>query len=115
MFRPARPSSGVYIYYFLQNVLLLEVCNNIDVIKCIYYMQVLVAWFIRDNLILRGFGPYKIIFMNVCVVITVAMVMLLRDFGSYGIIFVTTGSLSHGLLCRITCTSIKCSTVITSI
>jgi hypothetical protein len=27
--------------------------------------------------------------MNVCVVITVAMVMLLRDFGPYRIIFVT--------------------------
>jgi uncharacterized YccA/Bax inhibitor family protein len=34
---------------------------------------------------LKDFGPYGIIFMNVCV--TVAMVMLLRDFGPYGIIF----------------------------
>jgi hypothetical protein len=32
---------------------------------------------------------YSIIFMNVCVVTTVAMVMLLRDFRPYGIIFMT--------------------------
>jgi hypothetical protein len=30
-----------------------------------------------------------IIFMNVCVVITVTIVMLLRDFGPYGIILMT--------------------------
>jgi hypothetical protein len=28
--------------------------------------------------LLRGFGPYGIIFRNVCAVITVAMIMLLR-------------------------------------
>jgi hypothetical protein len=28
-------------------------------------------------------GPYKIIFMKVCVVMAVAMVMLIRDFGPY--------------------------------
>jgi uncharacterized YccA/Bax inhibitor family protein len=39
-------------------------------------------------LLLRDFGPYGIIFMNVCVVITVAMLMLLREFGPYGIIFI---------------------------
>jgi hypothetical protein len=37
----------------------------------------------------EGFGPYAVIFMHVCAVITVAMVMLSRDFGSYGIIFMT--------------------------
>jgi hypothetical protein len=37
-----------------------------------------------DYLLLRDFGPYGIIFMNVRVVITVAMVMLLREFGPYG-------------------------------
>jgi hypothetical protein len=37
-------------------------------------------------LLLRNFGPYGIIFINVCVVITIAMVMLLKDFGVYGII-----------------------------
>jgi hypothetical protein len=39
-------------------------------------------------LLSRDFGPYGIIFMNVCVVITVAMEMLLRAFGQYGIIFI---------------------------
>jgi hypothetical protein len=34
-------------------------------------------------LLFRDFGPYGIIFMNVCVVITVAMAMLLREFGHY--------------------------------
>jgi hypothetical protein len=41
------------------------------------------------HLLLRDFGPQEIIFMKVCVVITVAIVMLLRDFGPYGIIFMT--------------------------
>jgi uncharacterized YccA/Bax inhibitor family protein len=43
------------------------------------------GWFLGDYLLLRDFGPYGIIFMNVCIVITVAMVMLLRDFGPHGI------------------------------
>jgi hypothetical protein len=38
---------------------------------------------VGDNLLLRDFGPYGIIFMNVCVVITVAMVMMLRDIMGY--------------------------------
>jgi hypothetical protein len=38
----------------------------------LYDKEVLVG----DHLLLRDFGPYGIIFMNVCVVITVAMVML---------------------------------------
>jgi hypothetical protein len=49
----------------------------------------LVAWLVGDNLLLRDSGPYGIIFMNVCVVITVAMVMLLRNFGPYGKISMT--------------------------
>jgi hypothetical protein len=40
---------------------------------------------VGDQLLLTDFGPYGIIFMTVCVVITVAMVVLLRDFGPYGI------------------------------
>jgi hypothetical protein len=47
----------------------------------------LVGWLDGDYLLLRDFGPYEIIFMNVCVVITVTMVMLLRDFRPYEIIF----------------------------
>jgi hypothetical protein len=43
---------------------------------------------VDDHLLLRNFEPYVIIFMNVCVVITVAMVMMLRDIGTYVIIFV---------------------------
>jgi hypothetical protein len=42
--------------------------------------QVLVG----EHLLLRDFGPYGIIFMNVCVVITVATVLLLRGFGPDG-------------------------------
>jgi hypothetical protein len=42
----------------------------------------------RNHLLLRDFEPYGIIFMNVCVVITVvALTMLSRDFGHYGILF----------------------------
>jgi hypothetical protein len=35
---------------------------------------------VGDHLLLRDFEPYVIIFMKVCVDITVAMVMLLRNF-----------------------------------
>jgi hypothetical protein len=49
---------------------------------------VLVGKLVGDHLLLRDFGPYAM-FMNVCVVITVAMAMLLRDFGSYVIMFMT--------------------------
>jgi hypothetical protein len=59
----------------------------------LYNKQVLVGnlvdWLVDDKLLLRDFWPYGIIFMNVCVVITVAILMLLRDFGPYGIIFMT--------------------------
>jgi hypothetical protein len=34
---------------------------------------------VGEHLLLRNFGPYGTILMNVCFVITVAMVMLLRD------------------------------------
>jgi hypothetical protein len=43
---------------------------------------VLVVWLVGDHLLLSNFGPYGI-FMNACVVITVAAVML-RNFGPYG-------------------------------
>jgi hypothetical protein len=46
-----------------------------------------VGWMAVDHLPLRDLGPYVIMFMNVCVVITVAMVMLLRDLGACKIIF----------------------------
>jgi hypothetical protein len=39
-----------------------------------------------DRLLLRGFGPYGMIFMNVRVFISVAMMMLLRNFGPHEII-----------------------------
>jgi hypothetical protein len=44
------------------------------------------CWLVGEHLLLMDFRPYGIIFMNVCVVITVAMVMLLRDFVPSGII-----------------------------
>jgi hypothetical protein len=46
-------------------------------------------WLVGDNLLLRDFGLYWIIFMNVCVIITVAMVKILRYFWPYGIIIMT--------------------------
>jgi uncharacterized YccA/Bax inhibitor family protein len=36
----------------------------------------LVAWLVGEHLLLRDFGPCGIIFMNACVVITIAMVMM---------------------------------------
>jgi hypothetical protein len=44
---------------------------------------------IRYHWLLKAFGPYVLILMNVRVVTIVAMVMLLRDFGLCGIIFMT--------------------------
>jgi hypothetical protein len=44
-----------------------------------------------DHLLLRDFGPCVIIFMNVCVVITVAMVMLLRILGRMSSICLLVG------------------------
>jgi hypothetical protein len=49
-----------------------------------------VAWlvgYLVDLLLLSNSEPYRTIFMNVCVVITVAKIMLLRYSGPYGIIF----------------------------
>jgi uncharacterized YccA/Bax inhibitor family protein len=44
-----------------------------------------------DHLLLRDFGPYGILFMNVCVLLLplprYGDHLLLRDFGPYGIIF----------------------------
>jgi hypothetical protein len=48
----------------------------------------LVTWLV-DNLLLSYFGPYGIIIMDVCILITATAVMLLRDFGPYRIIFMT--------------------------
>jgi hypothetical protein len=58
--------------------------------KHLYNGQVLVGSLVGcwSFAAVKGFWPYGIIFMNVCVV-TIAMVMLLRDFGPYGIIFMT--------------------------
>jgi hypothetical protein len=49
----------------------------------------LVAWLVVDYLLLRNLWPCGIIFINVCVVVTVAMDMMLRDSRPYGIIFMT--------------------------
>jgi uncharacterized YccA/Bax inhibitor family protein len=51
--------------------------------SCLY--QAGVGWSFGVRVLLRDFGPNEIIFMNVCVGISVAMVMLLRDFGPYGV------------------------------
>jgi hypothetical protein len=42
-----------------------------------------------DHLLLMYSGPYGIMFMNVCAVVTVTMAILLKDFGPYGIICMT--------------------------
>jgi hypothetical protein len=57
-----------------------------DFLPQVFYRNI--GWLVGDNLLLRYFGPYVIIF-HVCVVITVAMVIMLRDFAPYGIIFIT--------------------------
>jgi hypothetical protein len=44
---------------------------------------------VGDHLLFWDFGPYGIIYMNVCVVLIVAIMMLLLDFGPYGIILMT--------------------------
>jgi hypothetical protein len=44
---------------------------------------------VADYLLLRDFEACGIMFVNGCVVITIAMVILLRDFGPYGITFMT--------------------------
>jgi hypothetical protein len=48
----------------------------------------LAGWLV-DHFVLSDIGHYGIIFMNVCVAITVADLMLLRDFGPYEILFLT--------------------------
>jgi hypothetical protein len=40
----------------------------------------LLAWLVGGHLLLKDFGPYERIFMNICVVITFSMAMPLRDF-----------------------------------
>jgi hypothetical protein len=39
------------------------------------------CWLIVGHLQLRDFGPYRIIFTNVCVSVTVAMVMYVCEWG----------------------------------
>jgi hypothetical protein len=43
--------------------------------------------FVAEHLLLRDFGLYRVIFVNVWAVTAVAVDMLLLNFGSYGIIF----------------------------
>jgi hypothetical protein len=40
---------------------------------------------VGGHLLLSNVWPYEIIFMNVCVDLTVVTIMLLRDFRAYGI------------------------------
>jgi hypothetical protein len=51
----------------------------------------LLSWLVCDHLLSRDFRPYRIIFMNVRVVITVAMVVLLRDFWPVSSIYMLVG------------------------
>jgi hypothetical protein len=45
------------------------------------------CWLVGNYLLLSDFGPYGVIFMNVCVIVMVAMAMWLGVFGPYGIVF----------------------------
>jgi hypothetical protein len=57
------------------------------------------AWLVGDRLLLRDFGPYGIMFMKLCVVITVGMANLLWNFGYCGIIFVAVfGTLDFAII-----------------
>jgi uncharacterized YccA/Bax inhibitor family protein len=48
---------------------------------------VLVGSLVGDHLLLKHSGPYGIIFINVCVVITGTIVTLLTDFEYYTAVF----------------------------
>jgi hypothetical protein len=43
--------------------------------------DILVGWLVGNHSLATDFGPYGTVFMNVCVVITIAVVMLLQNFG----------------------------------
>jgi hypothetical protein len=57
----------------------------VEITICLHNRQVLVSGY----LLLMGFVPNGLIFMNVRVVITIDMVIMLRHFRPYGIIFMT--------------------------
>lgn len=59
----------------------------------------LVSWLIWcDYLLLKDFRSCGIMFMIVCVVITVATVMLLRDFGPFGLVFMAVSLLDFPVI-----------------
>jgi hypothetical protein len=45
-----------------------KVLSGVKLSIYLYNKEVLVAWLVDDNLLLRDFGCYGVIFMNVCVV-----------------------------------------------
>jgi hypothetical protein len=45
-----------------------------------YALYLYAGWPLHDHFLQRDFGPNRIIFMNVCVVIKIAMVMILGNF-----------------------------------
>jgi hypothetical protein len=59
---------------------------------CVHYTEdgshtlVLVSWLIVDHLLATDFGPYEKIFMDSCVVVSVAMVIVLISFEPYEVI-----------------------------
>jgi hypothetical protein len=72
-----------------------NIWNNVLFYKCCYYYAAFGsicpcnrAGLVCNHLLLRDFGLYGIVFMDVCANIIVVMVMLFRDFGPYGIIVV---------------------------
>jgi hypothetical protein len=59
----------------------------------------MVAWLVGYHLLLRYFGPHRLMCMNVCVVNTIVILMMLRDFGLCEIILMTMCVSYFGVSC----------------
>jgi hypothetical protein len=59
----------------------------------IIFMNVCTVISVAIVILLRDLGTYRLIFMNGRVVISVAIVILLGDFEAYGLIFMTVSLL----------------------
>jgi hypothetical protein len=71
----------------------INMCYNLwhgNAVKGFWTLCILsIRWSIGDHLTVRDFGPYAIIFTNVCHNRYQCKLMLLSYFGPYGIIFMT--------------------------
>jgi hypothetical protein len=100
-----------------------DVSNNIRREICLHNIQFsfiaslvgwLAGWSVGYHLLVRNFEPYVMIFMNVCVSISVAVAMLLWDIEFYGIIFMTMSILAPFVMSSllVLCSVVKHTTVV---